>query len=215
VVPIGLTKFMPAERGLETVRPDQARAIIEQLKPYQKLAREKFGVRFVYASDEMYLLAGQEVPGVGFYDGYPQYANGVGTIRAFLDEVSKVKRRRFQSGEAPEITLVTGSLAAPSLRALAATLAERNIAKARVAEIKNTYWGGNVACAGLIMGQEILDQLKGTDCGSAVFLPPDAVDNQGRLLDDITLTQMSAQLGAPVRCDATGPVQLANLLSRN
>jgi hypothetical protein len=65
------------------------------------------------------------------------------------------------------------------------------------------------------MGEEILSQLRGHNCGEFVFLPPDAVDNQSRLLDDITLQEMSAQLGTIVRCDATGPLQLAELLSRN
>ncbi|MDQ3815446.1 MAG: DUF512 domain-containing protein, partial [Armatimonadota bacterium] len=215
VVPVGLTKFMPAERNLRTVRPDEAERVLEQLKPHQALAVEKSGVRFVYASDEMYLLAGQPVPRASFYDGYPQYANGVGMIRSFLDEVDKLRRHRPKSGAAPRITLVTGSLAAPALRALAAVLAEKNIAQAEVAEVANTFWGGNVGCAGLLMGEEILAHLRGHDCGGFVFLPPDAVDNQSRLLDDITLSEMNAQLGTSVRCDANGPLQLAQLLSRN
>jgi NifB/MoaA-like Fe-S oxidoreductase len=155
------------------------------------------------------------MPRASFYDGFPQYANGVGTIRSFLDDVAKIRKRKVKSGVAPKITLVTGSLAAPALRELAGALRETNLADAHVAEIKNTYWGGNVACAGLIMGQEVLAQLRGTDVGEMVFLPSDAVDNQNRMLDDITLDVISKQLGARVRCDAAGPAQLANILSRN
>ena len=140
VVPAGLTKFMPDDRGLRTVEPAEARRCLEQLAPFQKKARQKWGVRFVYASDEMYLLAGQSVPGASFYDGFPQYANGVGTIRSFLDDVSKLKRRRARAGRAPKITLATGSLAAPALRELAIVLREKNLADAQVAEIRNTYW---------------------------------------------------------------------------
>jgi NifB/MoaA-like Fe-S oxidoreductase len=65
------------------------------------------------------------------------------------------------------------------------------------------------------MGQEILTQLQGRDCGDYVFLPPDAVDNQNRMLDDITLADMSTELGTTVRCDAAGPLQIAQLLTRN
>ena len=213
VVPAGLTKFMPTDRGMRTVEPDEVRVCLEQLKPFQKTAREKWGVRFVYASDEMYLLAGQQVPGNAFYDGFPQYANGVGTIRSFLDDVNKLKRRRAKAGRAPIVTLATGALAAPALRELAAVLREKNIADARVLEIHNTYWGGNVACAGLIMGQELVAQAKGVDLGEMLFLPPDAVDGQGRMLDDITLDTLSARLNTRVRSDANGPLEVADILA--
>lgn len=213
VVPVGLTKFMPDDRGMRVVAPEEAREVIEQLKPWQKEAREKFGARFCYASDEMYFLQGTPPPLAGFYDGYPQYANGIGITRVFLDEVKKVARSRVLARQnPPRITLVTGALAAPALRELAGALNEKGLARAEVAEVKNTFWGGNVACAGLLMGEEILTQLRGLDCGEFVFLPPDAVDAKNRLLDDITLEQMSAQLGSKVRCDASGPLSMMQLL---
>jgi hypothetical protein len=65
------------------------------------------------------------------------------------------------------------------------------------------------------MGQEVLAQLQGEDCGDMIFLPPDAVDSQGRMLDDIKLTEMSTRLNAHVRSDAHGPLDLAELLARN
>ncbi|MDF2440468.1 MAG: hypothetical protein JWN98_1452, partial [Abditibacteriota bacterium] len=216
VVPAGLTKWLPDNRGMRTVRPDEACVILAQLKPLQREAMKKFGTRFVYASDEMYLLADQPVPGARFYDGFPQFANGVGTVRYFLDEVAKVRRRApRQSTLVPQITLVTGTLAAPALRELASALNEKQLARAEVCEIKSTFWGGNVGCAGLIMGEEVLAALKGKPCGDMVFLPPDAVDNQNRMLDDITLEQLSRELNTTVRCDATGPLQIAQLLSKN
>lgn len=214
VVPAGLTRFLPPNRGLRTVRPEEALTALEQIKPFQKEAKKKFGVQFVYASDEMYLLAGREMPKAGFYDGFPQYANGVGMIRSFLDETRQVGKRKVSNGRAPKITIATGALAAPSMRLLADVLREKNLADAHVEEIKNVYWGGNVACAGLIMGQEVLAQLKNKDVGEMLFLPPDAVDKQNRMLDDITLDMMSQRLQTRVRCDATGPVKLAQLLSR-
>ncbi len=213
VVPAGLTKFMPTDRGMNLVKPEEAQQCLEQLEPFQKMARKKWGVRFVYASDEMYLLAGQEVPHAAFYDGFPQYANGVGMIRSFLDDVKKVKRRKNKVGRAPKITMATGSLAAPALRELAQVLREKNLADAHVLEIHNTYWGGNVACAGLIMGQELVAQSKGLNLGEMLFLPPDAVDGKRRMLDDITLDTLSGRLNTMVRSDANGPLDLADILS--
>jgi putative radical SAM enzyme (TIGR03279 family) len=213
VVPVGLTKFMPDDRGMRTVRPDEAKQILEQLKPHQARCLETIDARFVYASDEMYLLAGKPLPSATFYDGFPQYSNGVGLVRAFVDEVAQLRRRKIRANtRIPTITIVTGSLAAPALRKLAAALTEKELARAEVAEIENTFWGGNVACAGLLMGEEVLAQLRGREVGEMVFLPPDAVDNQNRMLDDITLREMSAQLKTQVRCDATGPLQMAEML---
>ena len=214
VVPAGLTRFLPPSRGLRPTTPDEARRALHQLEPFQKEAKKRFGAQFVYGSDELYLLAGETVPKASFYDGFPQYANGVGMIRAFLDETRKIEKRPLKIGRAPKITLATGSLAAPSMRVLAEVLRAKNIADAHVAEIQNTYWGGNVACAGLIMGQEVLAQLKGHDVGETLFLPFDAVDKQNRMLDDITLDMVSQRLGTFVRSDARGPLELANILGR-
>lgn len=227
IVPVGLTRWMPGDRGMRTVRPQEAAAILEQLAPLQKKARRELGTRFVYPSDEMYLLAGQPVPNTSYYDGFPQFANGVGTIRAFLDEVNRLKKRVLkpqlkpqlkpleQVLEPPKITLVTGKLAAGALRELSDVLNQRKLARSQVIEIEHTFWGGNVGCAGLIMGEEVRAQLKGVDCGEMLFLPPDAVDNQGRMLDDITLSQLSLELKTQVRADAQGPLELARLLRSN
>jgi putative radical SAM enzyme (TIGR03279 family) len=214
VVPIGLTKYLPASRGLQSVAPHEARETLRVLKPYQKECGQNFGVRWVYASDEMYLLADEKIPSAAFYDGYPQFANGVGVVRSFRDELGVLRRRKFKTQNSKlKITLLTGKLAANELRTLAAVLEEKNIACANVIEIESTFWGGNVACAGLVMGQEILAQSRPEDYGDWLFLPPDAVDAQNRLLDDITLEQLGEKLGTRVRCDANGPLQMAEILA--
>lgn len=215
VVPIGVTKYLPASRNLASVAPEKAREILKQLKPHQKSCARNFGAHWVYASDEMYLLADEKIPSASFYDGFPQFANGVGMIRSFRDEIKVLSRRAVRTGmrKVPTITLVTGKLAAPVLHELAEVLEARKLARANVIEIESTFWGGNVACAGLVMGQEILAQTKPQDFGDYLFLPPDAVDAQNRLLDDITLGELSQQLGTEARCDANGPLQLASILS--
>jgi putative radical SAM enzyme (TIGR03279 family) len=93
VVPVGLTRWMPDDRGMRVVEPDEAEQVLELLAPIQKAALKATGTRFVYPSDEMYLLAGRAMPPSRFYDGFPQFANGVGTIRAFLDEVARLRKR--------------------------------------------------------------------------------------------------------------------------
>ena len=113
----------------------------------------------------------KSVPGNAFYDGFPQYANGVGTIRSFLDDVTKLKRRRVRDG--PRTEDHDGdrrSGRARFARIGRQVLRDKNLADAQVLEVHNTYWGGNVACAGLIMGQELVAQSQRSRFGrDAVF----------------------------------------------
>ena len=44
---------------------------------WQKAMYEKHGIHFVHASDEWYILAGQDLPEEERYDGYIQLENGV------------------------------------------------------------------------------------------------------------------------------------------
>ncbi len=46
-----------------------------------KIYEEQYGIHFIHAGDEWYLLAGQEVPEEERYDGYLQLENGVGMLR--------------------------------------------------------------------------------------------------------------------------------------
>ena len=45
---------------------------------------EEYGIHFIHAGDEWYLLAGEEVPEEERYDGYLQLENGVGMLRLLL-----------------------------------------------------------------------------------------------------------------------------------
>ncbi len=49
-----------------------------------------------FASDEMYLVAGREVPPSGHYEHFDQHENGIGMIRAFYDELEAVESGRNQ-----------------------------------------------------------------------------------------------------------------------
>jgi putative radical SAM enzyme (TIGR03279 family) len=203
IVPVGLTKFMPTQRGLRLVSSDEARQVIQQVHAWQRTFRPKFGVNFVYASDEMYLLAGEPLPAAAAYDEYPQYSNGVGMARVFLDELEEL-RNEFTfhvSRFAPRVTLVTGALAAPFVQQLSDFLNENGIAASQVIVIRNDVFGETCTVAGLLTGQDILNQLRGRDLGDLVFLPRYAVNEEGTFLDEMTVAQLAQAL--KVKCDAS------------
>ena len=51
----------------------------------------KYGLHFVHASDEWYILAEQELPEEERYDGYLQLENGVGMLRLLINEFEEAK----------------------------------------------------------------------------------------------------------------------------
>ena len=71
---------------------------------------------FVYASDELYLLAGLPLPEDEAYEGYPQYENGVGMLRYLMNEFYDALEDAEYDGDARFLTIATGTAAAPAGR---------------------------------------------------------------------------------------------------
>jgi putative radical SAM enzyme (TIGR03279 family) len=91
VVPVGATTFAEEriERGthadeVEGCTPEHARAIIEQVTPYQRRLRKQHGRTLVYLADEYYITAGAQIPPASHYDGFPQFENGIGMARSLI-----------------------------------------------------------------------------------------------------------------------------------
>ncbi|HWP03400.1 MAG TPA: DUF512 domain-containing protein, partial [Gemmatimonadaceae bacterium] len=82
VVPVGLTQFNHLYTG-ELMSRGAARAVLDQALQWGERALAERGHRWVYGSDELYLLAGVALPDAEFYDDFPQIENGVGAV-AFL-----------------------------------------------------------------------------------------------------------------------------------
>lgn len=86
VVPVGLSKYREGLYPLESFEKEDAIKVLDTIHKWQNKAYEEHGVHFVHASDEWYVLAGQELPEEDRYDGYLQIENGVGMIRSLLTE---------------------------------------------------------------------------------------------------------------------------------
>ena len=86
VVPVGLSKYREGLCELESFNKEDARKVLSTIHHYQSIAMSKYGIHFVHASDEWYILAGREIPEEERYDGYLQLENGVGMVRLMLNE---------------------------------------------------------------------------------------------------------------------------------
>ena len=178
VVPLGYTKHSCRFSRSYSDDPAAARAVVALLEPYQRRARESLGITRFQLSDEFYVAAGIAVPPAESYDGYPQFYDGIGMLRSFLDETELVRRERggelHRIGDALAeknllLQLVCGEAAAETIQVLCRALSPEGRAAARA--IRNDYFGGDVNVTGLIVSEDLLAQLPADLSGTLVVLP--------------------------------------------
>ena len=206
VVPVGLTKFREGLYPLEPFTKEDAAEIIDTIERYQRECFEKYGIHFVHASDEWYILAGRDVPEEECYDGYLQLENGVGMLRLLLNEFDEaMEQRRRQDGfpcesRRGELSMATGLLAYPYIRCMADKMMEcYPNARLHVYPITNFFFGEQITVSGLITGQDLQRQLEGKKLGTALLLPENMVRvDTGIFLDDISVKDIEKALQVPV-----------------
>lgn len=121
VVPAGITKYREGLYPLELFTKEEAGEIIDMIETYQKVCFDQYGLHFIHASDEFYMLAERDFPEEERYDGYIQLENGVGMMRLFREEFAEAMRAisADQNGQGRQakvnrtITVATGRLAYP------------------------------------------------------------------------------------------------------
>ncbi|MEG1361411.1 MAG: DUF512 domain-containing protein [Lachnospiraceae bacterium] len=190
VVPVGLSKFREGLYPLESFTKEDAAAVIDSIEEWQKICYEQYGIHFIHASDEWYLLAQRELPEENRYDGYLQLENGVGMLRLLKDEfAAALNEAEPRKQLARRITIATGLLAAPHITQLVNTMSEKfpNI-QVNVIGISNKFFGEKITVAGLITAQDLMEQLKDRDLGDTLLLPCSMLrSGEEVFLDDITL----------------------------
>ena len=202
VGPVGLSRFREGLEPLEPFTREDARRVLEQIHRWQEKLYPEYGLHFVHASDEWYILAGEELPREESYDGYLQLENGVGMIRLMLEEFEDALARLEEPHALENRILkgtyssVTGQIAYPYIRRMADRLMERfPEVKIQVFPIRNDFFGERITVTGLLTGQDIIAQLKGRDLGEILYLPENILRSGERvLLDDITLEDLAGAL---------------------
>jgi len=213
VVPAGITKFRDGLYPLKTFSKAEAEEIIDTIEAYQKQYYGEFGLHFIHASDEWYILAERELPEEERYDGYIQLENGVGMLRLLTDEFEEALDALLNSGRYAElkdllnrtITIATGKLAYPTIRGFAKRLEEAFPGvRIQVVPIRNDFFGETITVSGLITGQDLIKQLKermdkGEDLGDTLQLPSNLLRSGEQVfLDDVTMSQVEEALGMHV-----------------
>lgn len=142
---------------------------------------------------------GTECPRWGAYDGLDLTENGLGMVRRFVDDWAEVKGELVEEAKVATLTLATGALFAPTLRDHAEEFAALSGVTTEVFAITNERLGESITVAGLLMGEDIIAQLKDLPLGDVVVLPRVMFDHpDGISLDDKSPLDIARALGRPL-----------------
>jgi putative FeS-containing Cyanobacterial-specific oxidoreductase len=201
VVPVGLTRFRPSEDELIAVTPKKAQEIITQVQNLQQKFQQELGSTCVWIADELFLIAGAELPPESHYQDYPQIGNGVGSIRQFIKEFEQtVKDYPIQSVSTPrQLTWVVGNAVEKAFQPLVNSLNDISGLTVNMVALASQYWGQEITVTGLLTGQDLLQGLTGKILGDGILLPS-VMLKQGEavFLDDLKVTELSEQLKVPI-----------------
>ena len=200
VVPVGLTKHRAGLTEIDPITPKYARELIKNIPAWDDSFPRKDGKRFVYLSDEWFIMGGETLPDTDYYDEFPQLDNGIGLVRDFLNELEESKKTFPSRLDNPrEITIVTGSGAGGVLRDhLIPALESIENLKVKLNSAKNDFLGESVTVSGLLSGQDIINNLKEDPPIGDVFLPPRVLNTDGYLLDNMKPEDIARVCGSPI-----------------
>lgn len=209
VVPVGLTRFREGLEKLEPFNKNDAIKVLSQIHEKQAYFLEKYGSRIVYASDEWYLKAEEELPENDYYEDFPQIENGVGMLRSLITEVNDELEYIEETGE--EISflhksfhVITGFSAYKTIKMLCEKLSETFNLQIKVHALRNDFFGPEITVSGLLTGQDIIKQLKAEEIqkeGNTMLLIPSNMLKAGEnvFLDDISVDEVEKALQTTAR----------------
>ena len=193
VVPVGLTRYNLG-RPVRPLRRDEAAAALRQTQGIRERALHERGRHWCYAADELFLIAGWDVPDAGYYDDWTLRENGVGAVRALLDGFAEGRDRLAPVPGVDRVRVVTGTSMMPFLEELAPAVSDRMDCTVEVMAVRNRYFGPSVTIAGLLAGADILDAVGRGRGGDLVLLPGEALNGDRLFIDGVTLSKVEDRL---------------------
>ncbi|MBQ7358626.1 MAG: DUF512 domain-containing protein [Lachnospiraceae bacterium] len=221
VVPVGLSKYRDGLYPLEPFTKEDACQVIDTIEEWQRKVYAEYGIHFIHASDEWYILAERELPEEDRYDGYLQLENGVGMLRLQREEFADAMRQRkpqtIQSDKKERISLATGKLAYPEIQRMADEIMSKvGQVEIKVYPITNHFFGEMITVSGLLTGQDILAQLKDKDLGDRLLLPINVLrSGEEVFLDDMTLSELEKALQVKIDIVKSSGYDFVDMILQN
>ncbi len=199
VVPVGLTRYNLG-RPARLLTDREARDAIAQVERARVRSRRARGAGWAYAADEMFLLADRPVPDPAYYDDWPLTENGVGAVRAFLEDIDGMLREP-PSLEGRRIRVITGWRMGGVIAPLLSRLETATGASFTLVPVENRYFGPSVTTAGLLAGADILDAVRraaGPEPADVTLVPAEALNDDGVLIDSMAFEHLAGELTGDV-----------------
>ncbi len=201
VVPVGLTKHREGLYPLTPVDAAIAGEIIDRVDAFGEACLARHGSRIFACGDELYRKAGREVPPWDYYEGFPQFENGVGMLRSLEDEFREALAQAPAAPEAAPFAVATGGAAYPLFQKILQLFHDSCYSvEGKLYAVRNDFFGESVNVAGLLTGGDLIAQLRGKDLGRRLLISVSMLRHGGDVfLDDLSLEDVSGALGVPVR----------------
>ncbi len=193
VVPVGLTRYN-INRPVRALTSEEVARAIAQTDVARERALAERGHGWCYAADEMFLLAGRDLPDDAYYDDWPLTENGVGAINRFVREFDEA------IAAAPDLTgrrlrVVTGWSMEPLFAERAPRLAQATGAEVELVPVTNEFFGESVTVAGLLGGRDIVAALpEDFTERDAILLPGEALNADDLFIDSYPLDTFRAEV---------------------
>lgn len=216
IVPVGLTRFREGLAPLRLITREEANGIIDYVEAFSKKARFERGDGFVYAADELYMIAQRELPLFEKYDDFPQLENGVGLLRKFEREFTDTLAEMKPLRKACRVTGVTGASAYGFLKPLFTLLLPFGITL-DLYPAQNDFFGHSVTVAGLMTAGDIALQLREKTLGELLIIPDDMLkEREDVFLDGHDTAWLENELGIRVLplCAADGEQYVYELFDK-
>lgn len=195
IVPVGLTKFRENLPEIQGFQQSSASDVIQRVKVFQHIALRELATRFAFLADEFYLTAEAAIPPSDEYEVFVQQENGIGMIRQFQDEFDQAKKT---VKAVPDRHFVTGTAFYPYLKNMVEALNIQYNGKCKVSQVRNTFLGETITVAGLVSGQDLLDQVVVTP-GETIVLCETMFNTDGVTLDDLTVKDLEQRLNCTIQ----------------
>jgi putative radical SAM enzyme (TIGR03279 family) len=196
LVPVGVTQFSHLYDG-RPMDVENATRILDAVERWEARALASRDDRWVFGSDELYLLSGRPLPGAAHYGDFAQIENGVGAVaslrervREGLDTLPRLDGRR--------IGVVTGVSMAALMPELLEQLRERTGALFEMLPMENSLFGPTTTTAGLLVGADIRRALEGRHDLDLALIPAETINDDGLFLDDERFVAVRESLPMPV-----------------
>ena len=206
-VPVGVTKYREGLFEMPEYNSQTAGEVINIVNEYGEKFKEKYGTRLVYAADEFYLKSGRALPDGEYYETYCQIENGVGMWTSLKEEFLEEFRQCEEADPETHLSVATGVAAYPLIKELAEIFVSKyNKSKIDVYEIKNDFFGHSITVAGLITGNDLINQLKDKPLAKDLAIPSVMLRSEGDLfLDSVSVEKVESTLGVNLKVnDCTG-----------